>query len=224
MLPCAWRWLGRVSYADGLALQRDLVKRRIEGTIQDTLVLLEHPPVYTMGKVAKPEHVLNPGDAEVVTTDRGGDVTFHGPGQLVGYPIVDLNALKRDVKWYLEQLEETMIRLCAAYGIQAGRQPGYTGAWVGDEKIGAIGVRVERWVTSHGFAFNVSTDLAYFDRIVPCGIRGKGVTTLAKLGRVETLESVARRAAACFGDVLGREMREDPTFADPGKRSAKTAP
>ena len=210
MLPCAWRWLGRVSYLDALALQKLLVRRRIAGEIPDTLLLLEHPPVFTLGKVAKAEHVLDAGDAEVVETDRGGDVTFHGPGQLVGYPIVDLNALKRDVKWYLEQLEETMIRLAAAYGITAGRLPPFTGAWVGDAKLGAIGVRVERWVTSHGFAFNVSTDLSWFARIVPCGIQGKAVTSLAALlGRDVSLMDAAARTASVFGEVFDRSMTKD---------------
>ena len=208
MLPCSWQWLGRVGYRDALAIQKDLVQRRIAGTIPDTLLLLEHPPVYTLGKVAKREHVLDAGDADVLETDRGGDVTFHGPGQLVGYPIVDLNALKRDVKWYLEQLEEVMIRVAAAYGITASRLPPYTGAWVDGTKLGAIGVRVERWVTSHGFALNVSTDLAYFARIVPCGIQGKGVTSISALcaRRVDLADAVPKTADA-FGRVFSREMQ-----------------
>ncbi len=219
MLPCSWNWLGRVGYLDAVALQKDLVRRRIAGEIPDTLLLLEHPPVYTLGKVAKREHILNAGDAEVIECDRGGDVTFHGPGQLVGYPIVDLNALKRDVKWYLEQLEEVMIRVAASYGTTASRLPPYTGAWVGDTKLGAIGVRVGRWVTSHGFALNVNTDLSYFARIVPCGIQGKGVTSIAKqIGRAVDLLDAARRAAREFGAVFDRSTTEHP--AAPALRSA----
>jgi lipoate-protein ligase B len=222
MPECVWRWLGRVGYRDALATQKELVRRRIAGEAADTLLLLEHPPVYTMGKVAKAEHVLDPGDAEVVETDRGGDVTFHGPGQLVGYPIVDLNGLRRDVKWYLEGLEEVMIRAVAGYGVRAGRVEGLTGAWVGDAKIGAIGVRVERWVTSHGFALNATTDLSWFSRIVPCGIRGKAVTSIAfLLGRSVELLDVAGRAAAAFGEVFGRDMRyESEGAARPEARRA----
>ena len=174
----------------------------------------------TLGKVARAEHVLVDRErlaklgVDVHETDRGGDVTFHGPGQIVGYPILDLNDLRRDVKWYLEQLEEVMIRTCARHGIEASRRPGMTGAWVGAEKIGAIGVRVERWVTSHGFAFNVATDLGYFGLIVPCGLRGEGVTSLsARLGRAVDLERVTRDVAEAFGEVFGRDLK--PAAAAP---------
>ncbi len=214
MIPCDVRFLGRVRYGEALRLQRDLVARRIAREIPDTLLLLEHEPVVTLGKVARVEHVLVDGaglaklGVEVFETDRGGDVTYHGPGQIVGYPIVDLNELRRDVKWYLEQLEEVMIRTCARYGVEASRRPGMTGAWVGAEKIGAIGVRVERWVTSHGFAFNVATDLGAFGLIVPCGLRGEGVTSLsARLGRAVDLERVTRDVAEAFGAVFGRDLR-----------------
>jgi lipoate-protein ligase B len=164
--------------------------------------------VVTLGKVARAEHLLaSRPDVEVVETDRGGDVTYHGPGQVVGYPIVDLSALKRDVKWYLEGLEETMIRTAARYGVRAGREPGMTGAWVGGAKLGAIGVRVERWVTSHGFALNANTDLSYFDLIIPCGLRGRGVTSLAKeIGRPIDLDELRRALAEVFGEVFGRSM------------------
>lgn len=206
MTPLRWRFAGTVRYAEALAMQKDLVRRRIAGEIPDTLLFVEHPHVVTLGKLAKAEHLLawRP-DVEVVETDRGGDVTYHGPGQVVGYPIVDLNALRRDVKWYLERLEEVLIRACARYGVAAARQPGLTGAWVGEAKIGAIGVRVERWVASHGFALNANTDLSYFDLIIPCGLEGKRVTSLAReVGRNIDLEELRRRLAEIFGEVFGR--------------------
>ena len=217
MTPSDVRFLGRMRYGEALKLQKDLVARRIAREIPDTLLLLEHEPVVTLGRVARAEHVLvdRAGLAargvELFETDRGGDVTYHGPGQVVGYPIVDLNDLRRDVKWYLEQLEEVMIRTCARHGVEASRRPGMTGAWVGLEKIGAIGVRVERWVTSHGFAFNVATDLAGFGLIVPCGLRGEGVTSLSsRLGRAVSLERVTRDVAEAFGEVFGRDLRFAP--------------
>ena len=217
MTPCDVRFLGRMRYGEALRLQRELVARRLAREIPDTLILLEHEPVVTLGKVARAEHVLVDRErlatlgVEIFETDRGGDVTFHGPGQIVGYPIVDLNELRRDVKWYLEQLEEVMIRTCARYDVEASRRPGMTGAWVGAEKIGAIGVRVERWVTSHGFAFNVATDLDSFGLIVPCGLRGEGVTSLsARLGRALDLERVTRDVAETFGAVFQRDLRPAP--------------
>jgi lipoyl(octanoyl) transferase len=161
-----------------------------------------------MGKMAKDEHLLGalPG-VEVVRTDRGGDVTYHGPGQLVGWPVVSLEELRRDVKWYLEGLEEVMIRTAARWGIRAGRAAGMTGAWVGDRKIGAIGVRLQRWVTSHGFALNVNTDLSAFGQIVPCGLHGRGVTSIAlETGREADLAEVRAALVAGFGAVFGRRM------------------
>jgi len=208
MVDCRWWDAGRLSYADGLALQKETVRRRVAKEIPDALILLEHPPVITMGKMSKPEHVLTTGSAvEVVKTPRGGDVTYHGPGQIVGYAIVDLTAINLDLKKYLEKLEEVMIRAVGAYGIEAGRVAGMTGAWVGDRKIGAIGVRVEKWVTSHGFALNANTDLSGFDLIIPCGLRGKGVTSIAReLGRDVDLDELRRSVAAIFGKVFGRRM------------------
>lgn len=205
---CRWRDAGRLAYAEALALQKDTVRRRVAKEIPDTLILVEHPPVITMGKMAKQEHVVGRRDGvEVVTTPRGGDVTYHGPGQIVGYPIVDLTAINLDLKKYLEGLEEVMIRAVAPYGITAGRTPGMTGAWVGNRKIGAIGVRVETWVTSHGFALNASTDLSGFDLIIPCGLQGKGVTSIAReTGRDVDLDELRRSVAAIFGQVFGRRM------------------
>jgi len=216
-VPCRWRFAGRRGYAEALALQKDLVRRRIAGEVSDTLLFVEHPHVITLGKVAHREHLLAArSDVEVVETDRGGDVTYHGPGQVVGYPIVNLGGLRRDVKWYLERLEEVMVRAVAAYGVRAGRQPGMTGAWVGDRKIGAIGVRVERWVTSHGFALNANTDLSFFDLIIPCGLAGKGVTSLAKeTGRDVDLDDLRRRLAEAFGAVFGRRMEHEHENGEP---------
>jgi lipoate-protein ligase B len=207
-VECRWRDAGRLPYAEALALQKETVRRRVAKEIPDTLILVEHPPVITMGKMAKQEHIVGRREGvEVVTTPRGGDVTYHGPGQIVGYPIVDLTAINLDLKKYLERLEEVMIRAVAAYGIQAGRQPGMTGAWVGDRKIGAIGVRVEKWVTSHGFALNATTDLSGFDLIIPCGLLGKGVTSIAReTGRDVDLDELRRSVAAIFGKVFGRRM------------------
>jgi len=210
------RRLGLVPYADGLELQRRLVEERKADRIADTLLLLQHPHVITVGvKKDGREHILASPDrlsslgVEVFETGRGGDVTYHGPGQLVGYPIFDLNPDRRDVHQYVRDIEEVMIRVCAGYGLIAGRVKGFSGAWIGDEKIGAIGVRISRWVTSHGFAFNVTTDVNFFDLIVPCGIADKGVASLAKaLGRQPEMREVEDRFIANFAAVFAREPRE----------------
>ena len=205
------RRLGRVRYADGLALQERLVAERKAGAVPDTLLLLEHEPVFTLGRNAREENVLFPVEAlrqrgfDVFEAGRGGDVTYHGPGQLVAYPILELPHERRDVHRYVRDLEEVMIRLCADYGLAAGRVAGRTGCWVGDDKIGAIGVRISRWVTSHGPAFNVATDLSPFRLIVPCGISDKGVTSLLKLlGREVPMGEVTERLEARFREVFGR--------------------
>jgi lipoyl(octanoyl) transferase len=217
MRPLHVRRLGRVPYADGLDLQARLVKERQSGEIPDTLLLLEHEPVFTLGRNARHENVLLPEAAlrargfEVFETGRGGDVTYHGPGQVVGYPILDLSPDRRDVHRYVRDLEEVMIRCCRDYRVEAGRVEGLSGTWVGADKIGAIGVRISRWVTSHGFAFNVSTDLSAFDCIVPCGIRGRGVTSLERLlGRSVPLGEVMDRLAAHLAAVFEREVLTDP--------------
>ena len=180
------RRLGLVSYADGLELQRALVDDRKAGRIPNTLLLLQHPHVLTIGvKKDGRQHILAPAEVltergvEVFETGRGGDVTYHGPGQLVGYPIFNLDPDRRDVHKYVRDLEEVMIRVCADYGLAADRVKGMSGTWISDAKIGAIGVRISRWVTSHGVAFNVTTDLDFFNLIVPCGIADKAVTSLA---------------------------------------------
>jgi lipoyl(octanoyl) transferase len=198
-----------VAYADGLALQEEQVRKRQQGEAPDTLFLLEHAPVFTLGRNARAENVLFPADAlrqrgfDVFETGRGGDVTYHGPGQAVAYPVFELPQGRRDVHRYVRDLEEVMIGVCADYGVAARRVEGLTGAWVGDAKIGAIGVRIARWVTSHGLAFNVTTDLAPFELIVPCGIRDKSVTSLSKLlGRDVAMDEVMDRLAARFEAVF----------------------
>jgi lipoyl(octanoyl) transferase len=210
--PLAVRRCGLISYADGLELQAKLVAARQAAEIPDTLLLLEHEPVFTLGRNARRENVLFTDDAlrargfEIFETGRGGDVTYHGPGQLVGYPILDLSPDRQDVHRYVRDLEEVMVRTCGDYGIAAERVPGLTGAWVGAEKIGAIGVRIARWVTSHGFAFNVGTDLSAFGLIVPCGIRDRGVTSLERLlGRAIPIDDVMGRVGSHFAAVFDRE-------------------
>ena len=191
--------LGVIPYGEGLEIQKRLVEQRKAGEIADQLLLLEHPPVITLGvktrntrsNIVATADTLAAEGVEVFETGRGGDVTYHGPGQLVGYPIVDLKPDRCDVHRYVRDIEEVMIRAAAAFGVQAQRLPGLTGAWVGNEKLAAIGVRIAKWVTSHGFAFNVNTTLDHFDLIVPCGITDKGVTSLEKLlGRAVPMNEV----------------------------------
>jgi lipoyl(octanoyl) transferase len=212
-MTCQIERLGVVDYADGLRLQRERVAQRKAGTVPDTLLLLEHPHVYTLGRNAKKENLLISAaqlvarGAQVFEIDRGGDVTYHGPGQLVGYPIVDLAQHRRDIAWYMRCLEEVFIAVAGEYGIEAGRLAGAPGVWVGNDKLVALGVHISRWVTSHGFAFNVNTDLRYFDGIVPCGLRDKGVTSLQKLlGRRVEMEEVAEKVVQHFGRVFALEI------------------
>lgn len=228
------RRLGLVPYDEALALQQDLVEQRKRDEIPDTLLLLQHPHVLTLGVrgsgrshiIASPERLASLG-VQVVETGRGGDVTYHGPGQLVAYPIVNLDPDRRDVHKYVRDLEEVLIRVCGSYGLAAGRVPGKTGAWVrvpadaarapqaapagalppgrGPEKIAAIGVRISRWITSHGIALNVWTDLEYFQLIVPCGIAEYGVTSLEReIGAGITIDEVEARFVQHFGDVFDR--------------------
>ena len=214
------RRLGVVRYGEALELQSQLVESRRANRIPDQLLLLEHPPVITLGVKARndrshvlaPAEVLDSAGVELFETGRGGDVTYHGPGQLVGYPILDLNPDRRDVHRYVRDLEEVLIRTAARFGIQATRQPGLTGVWVGDNKLAAIGVRISRWITSHGFALNVTTDLGHFNLIVPCGITGKGVTSLQQLlGRNVSIDEVANVVVACFGEVFQLEPSVQPS-------------
>ena len=205
------RRLGRTGYEEALQLQKQLVEERKQGRIPDQLLLLEHPPVITLGVKTRNDlsHVLRTPEAlasmgvGLFETGRGGDVTYHGPGQLVGYPIFDLKPDRCDVHQYVRDLEEALIRAVAHFGVSAGRVQGLTGIWVGDEKLAAIGVRISRWVTSHGFALNVNTDLSQFGLIVPCGITDKGVTSLARLlGRTIPMDEVEDAVVASFQAVF----------------------
>ncbi len=195
---------GVVPYADALAWQRDLAQARIERRVpHDLLLLLEHPPVVTLGRSSHDAHVLRPAGVEVFEVERGGDVTFHGPGQLVGYPIIDLTGYKQDLHWYLRTLEQALIGALETLGIRAERNPGYTGVWTKGRKIASIGIHVKQWVTWHGFALNVATDLAEFQRIVPCGIAGVEMTSVEKELGVgswdEAVGAVVRGFEAAFG-------------------------
>jgi len=212
--------LGLIDYAEAWALQKRIVAARKADAMEDVLLLCEHPHVITLGRNGKREHllaserVLRQRGVEFHATDRGGDITYHGPGQIVGYPILNLAEIRRDVVWYVRTLEEAMIRATAEFGIEVGREAGKTGIWArtasgAAEKLAAIGVHISRWVTSHGFAYNVSTDLRYFDLIVPCGISDRKPASLEKLldRRVERAEA-APRIVRHFGGVFSLEMRE----------------
>jgi lipoyl(octanoyl) transferase len=225
--------LGLIGYAEAYALQKRVVAARKADAIGDMLLLCEHTPVITQGRNGKREHllvsenVLRQRNVEFYESSRGGDVTYHGPGQLVGYPILQLGAIRKDVVWYVRMLEEVMIRTSAEFGVCAHREEGKTGIWVqtqekeftqrapgsqsrgesAAEKLGAIGVHISRWVTSHGFAYNVATDLRNFDLIVPCGIAGRKATSLEKLlGRTVSFKEVAPKIVRHFGDIFGLEM------------------
>jgi lipoyl(octanoyl) transferase len=231
MKGCQIIELGLIGYAEAYALQKRVVAARKADAIGDVLLLCEHTPVITQGRNGKREHllvsenVLRQRNVEFHESSRGGDVTYHGPGQLVGYPILQLGAIRKDVVWYVRMLEEVMIRTSAEFGISAHREEGKTGIWVADEeqdftqssereegiapeKLGAIGVHISRWVTSHGFAYNVATDLRNFDLIVPCGIVGRRATSLEKLlGRAVSVSDIEPRMVRHFGDVFGLEMK-----------------
>jgi lipoyl(octanoyl) transferase len=178
--------LGKIDYEEAWELQKELLELRFHKKIPDTLLFVEHPNTYTLGKIAKQENLissetfLKEKDIKVFEIDRGGDITYHGPGQIVGYPIIDLNEWKNDTHEYLRALEEVIIKTCEHYNLKAGRNPKFTGVWIEDRKIAAIGIKVSHWITMHGFAFNVNTDLMYFSGIIPCGIKDKDVTSLKK--------------------------------------------
>ena len=210
---------GLIGYAGAFALQKRVVAARKADAIEDVLLLCEHPHVITQGRNGKrehllvSEHVLRQKGVEFYETSRGGDITYHGPGQIVGYPIMNLGAIRRDVVWYVRMLEEAMIRATAEYGIKAKRVAGKTGIWVErgntEDKLGAIGVHISQWVTSHGLAYNVSTDLRNFDLIVPCGIADRKATSLEKLlGRSVKLDEVKPKLAKHLGEVFGLELQQ----------------
>jgi lipoyl(octanoyl) transferase len=229
--------LGLIPYGEAWELQKRVAEARKAGAIGDVLLLCEHPHVITLGRNARREHVLvsenvlRQMNVEFFQTNRGGDVTYHGPGQIVGYPVLNLGAIRRDVVWYVRALEELLIRTTAEFGVAGGREAGKTGVWAtkeepprrgplelrlteGSKKLAAIGVHISRWVTTHGFAYNVSPDLRYFDLIVPCGIPDRRPTSLEKLlgrtvSRAEVLPCVVRH----FGEVFGLEMRESTVDA-----------
>jgi lipoyl(octanoyl) transferase len=202
--------LGTIDYQEAWDLQKSLFELRYKKKIDDLLLLLEHPHTYTLGKTANKnnlvgnEEFLKENSISVYDIDRGGDITYHGPGQVVGYPIIDLDNWERDTHKYLRALEEVLIETCKGYGLQAGRKEKYTGVWVGEKKIAAIGVKVSRWITMHGFAFNVNTDLNLFNGIIPCGITDKGVTSLKEeLGCRLSIEEVKNKIVKKFTDIFG---------------------
>ncbi|MEM6558941.1 MAG: lipoyl(octanoyl) transferase LipB [Myxococcota bacterium] len=205
--------IDRIDYGPMHELQRLRQRKVIDGHAEDTLYLLEHEPVLTLGKNSGSGHILASAEelerrgVALHETGRGGDVTFHGPGQLVGYPIVALQPGERDIRRFVWNVEEILLRTCADFGVQADRVDGLRGIWVGYNKIGAIGIRVARWTTMHGFALNVSTDLSFFDLIVPCGIEGRGVTSLAnELAVAPSIDAVRESAACHTADVLKRAL------------------
>jgi lipoate-protein ligase B len=211
--------LGLRPYSEVLDLQRELARARIAGELaQDVLLLVEHPPVVTLGRSARERHLVVPRGAlaargvELYEVERGGDVTFHGPGQLVGYPIVDLRRHKQDLHWYLRQLEEAIIRAVARYGVVGERNPTYTGVWTGGRKLASIGVHARDWVTWHGFALNVSTDLSFFDLIIPCGIQAVTMTSVEREvaggAAAPIIPDVGSAVAETFGNVFSLEPRD----------------
>lgn len=219
MRPLEFIHLGRVGYAEATALMEQRVQDRLSGRVPDALLLLEHEPVVTLGRRARQENLLFPAAAlrergvDVVESGRGGDVTYHGPGQIVGYPVIDLRPERKDVRRFVTELEETMIRTCARFGVSAAREAGLTGTWVeGTRKIGAIGVRIRHWVSSHGFALNVTGDSTQpFEWIVPCGISNRGVTSLsAETGRSLAVEGVMPVVQQVFGELFGRRTLRSP--------------
>lgn len=211
---CETRYLGLVPYGEAHELQKQLVEKRKADEIPDTFLLLQHPHVITLGRAADRTNILADEatrarlGVELYETGRGGDVTYHGPGQLVGYPIIKLLPGRQDIRRYVRDLQEVLIRTARDFGVEAESRSGeHVGVWVGDDKLAAIGIRISRWVTMHGFAFNVTTDLNYFQLIVPCGLQGHGVTSLQQLtGKQFALPEVAERVKQHFGVVFNRSI------------------
>jgi lipoyl(octanoyl) transferase len=220
MRRCEVRDLGRIRYAEAFALQRNLVEQRKKGEVPDQLLIVEHPHVITMGRNGRQENVLASSEflerasVEFYETNRGGDVTYHGPGQIVGYPILDLREWQRDVVAYVRALEQVIIEAIGEFGVKAARMEGCTGVWVGGAKVAAIGVHISRWITSHGFALNVSTDLEYFRLIVPCGLT-KPVTSLEALGCRASRGDVTAALTRGFARVFDLSMEQAGSVPDP---------
>ena len=214
---CQAYYLGLVDYAEALRLQDKLVEARIAGDIHDTILFLQHPPVITMGTSAREENIIAPRDSlknegiDIVYTDRGGDITVHEPGQLVCYPVIDLRTRERDLHLYVSNLEEVVIRTLSEFSIAAHRDPDYPGVWVGDKKICAVGIRVSKWVTKHGFALNVNNDLRYFSYVHPCGITDKRVTSMSRLlWHKLNIENVMLRIIDNFSQVFCSDIKLKP--------------
>ena len=213
-MRCVVRRLGQIEYREAYELQKELLQERLKGQIADTLLLLEHPPTITVGKAGKLENVLvSPAElasagVSLILTDRGGDVTYHGPGQVVGYPILDLRERNRDAHQYVHNLEEVLIRTLADYGIESERDPGHAGVWVNDEEIAALGLSIHRWITMHGFALNVNTDLNHFSLINPCGFTSKTATSMTRLlGYGLSTGEVTARLLSHFANVFEIELK-----------------
>lgn len=230
--PLHWSWLGRVPYAEAVELQHSARQAIRDGQGPERFLLLEHPHVYTLGRNADRADVLAGAEwlrargIEVAECNRGGQVTYHGPGQLVGYPVVDLNPDRRDIRRYVRDLQEVLIRTLAGYGVEArpGEQQALIGVWVGERKIASIGVHLSRWITTHGFALNVSTDLSYFGGIIPCGLDQVEMTSIERqTGEAPALPEIAAVCARRFGEVFGRELVDDPFLSwAPASISAST--
>ena len=213
--------LGLIDYQEAWKLQKEIFNLRYKNEISDVLFLLEHPNTYTLGKVADKNHLISSSQyleenkISVYDIDRGGDITYHGPGQIVGYPIINLDEWERDTHKYLRALEEVMMRVCTEFGLIANRNSSYTGVWIGNKKIAAIGIKVSRWITMHGFAFNANTDLSLFQGIVPCGITDKEVTSLKKeLGEELDLNQVKEMIFKYFIEVFNYDSSEKSTLSE----------
>ena len=212
-VQCRYLYLGHCTYSEAYDMQMRLVKERGEGTIPDTLLLLTHPPLYTIGRAGTRDHILVSDEVleseglTVYETDRGGDITYHGPGQLVAYPILDLRQHGKDLHKLQNQYEEVIIRVLSEYSVEAGRIPEYPGVWIGLEKISALGIWVSNWVSYHGWSFNIDPDMTHFSYITPCGIKGKGITSLKNILRRDiSMEEVVGRVVVRFGEVFNLEM------------------
>ena len=219
--------LGLIDYQEAWDIQKEIFDLRYKNEISDVLFLLEHPNTYTLGKVADKNHLISSNQyleenkISVYDIDRGGDITYHGPGQIVGYPIIKLDDWERDTHKYLRALEEVIIKTCKSFGLSGSRNPKYTGVWIGNKKIAAIGIKVSRWITMHGFAFNVNTDLALFQGIVPCGISDKEVTSLKKeLGKALDLNQVKEMVFKKFVEVFNYDSLEKSNLSEIHSSSA----